>query len=160
MADPERERALLRDRLLGWGLAADPIYPGLDVGRDLVLTGGPNGTDFGRVRGIDCLSQDLKVAYTTMLGGDVFNTDFGFDGLRAFVEETNAALLRERIRVSVIQVLRKDPRVRRILDVRLEREYVDRETQDVVSRLNAKVGFETVTGDQAVADLGTGVLNG
>ena len=160
MADPDRERELLRARLLGWGLAAEQILPGLDVGRDLALATGPNGTDFRRVGGIDCLAQDLKVAYTTMLGGDVFNTDFGFDGLRAFVEETNATLLRERVRVSVIQVLRKDPRVRRILDVQLDREYVDPESLDVVSRLNARVGFETVTGDQAVADLGTGAPNG
>lgn len=160
MADPERERALLRDRLLGWGLAAEPIYPGLDVTRDLTLVNGPDGTDFARVRAIDCLAQDLKVAYTTMLGGDLFNTEFGFDGLRALAEETNQTLLRERVRVSVIQVLRKDPRVRRILDVKLDREYQDPETQDVVSRLDARVAFETISGDQAVADLASTVPNG
>lgn len=160
MADAELERELLRARFLGWGLAAEPIHPGLDVGRDLNLATGPSGTDFARVRGIDCLAQDLKVAFTTMLGGDVFNTSFGFDGLRAFVEETNNVLLRERVRVSLIQVLRKDPRVRRIIDVRLDREYVDRTSGNVTPRLNARVGFETVTGDQAVADLGSGVSNG
>ena len=41
------------------------------------------------------------MAFTTALGADVFNTEFGFDGLRAFVEETNRNLLRERVRVSV-----------------------------------------------------------
>ena len=160
MADPNREREALRTRLLGWGLAAPPILPGIDVGRDLTLVSGPGGTDFERVEGIDSLSQDLTIAYTTMLGGDVFNTAFGFDGLRAFAEETNRALMRERVRVSVIDVLRKDPRVRRVLDVRLDREYQDPDTKDIVSRLHAQVGFETVSGDQAVADLGSLQPNG
>ena len=160
MADREREREALRTRLLGWGFAAPPTMPGVDVGRDLTLVAGPKGRDFARVEGIDCLAQDLTVAYTTMRGNDVFNTAFGFDGLRAFVEETNRALLRERVRVSVIDVLRRDPRIRRILDVRLDSEYKDPDTGDVVARLHTQVGFETVSGEQATADLGRLLPNG
>ena len=156
MAD--REREALRKRLLGWGFAAPPTMPGVDVGRDLTLVAGAHGRDLARVEGIDCLSQDLMVAYTTMRGNDVFNTAFGFDGLRAFVEETNRALFRERVRVSVIDVLRRDPRVRRIFDVRLDAEYRNPDAND--ARLNARVGFETVSGEQATADLGRVAANG
>jgi hypothetical protein len=107
MADRERERTLLRNSLLGWGLAAQPTQPNVDIGRDIELVDGPNGRDLARVIGMDSLVQDLSVAFTTVLGADVFNTAFGFDGLRALVEETNPILVRERVRISAIQVLRK-----------------------------------------------------
>ena len=50
----------------------------------------------------------------------MFDTGFGFDGLNALVEETNPVIARERVRVAVIQVLRRDPRVRRIVDLQLD----------------------------------------
>src|SRR5687768_4441507 len=117
MPDQDHERQLLRDRVLGWAPACDPIDQPAgaaggplgvltgrgDLGRDLRLAAGPNGRDLARVRGLDNLAQSLAIALTTLLGSDLFNTEFGFDGLNALVEETSPLLTRERVRVAVIQ---------------------------------------------------------
>src|SRR5579871_3817634 len=120
MIDQELEKQILRRRLLGWGLLCEEVMPGMDIGRDLRLVAGPNGADFARLDSLDNLGQDLEVALTTGLGTDIFNTQFGFDGLNALVEETIPIMVRERVRIAVIQVLRKDPRVRNIVDVKIE----------------------------------------
>ena len=109
-----------RRRALGWGLECALITPGADIGRDLVLRPNAAGrNEFGVVEGTDNLAQGLQIAFTTALGSDVFNVEFGFDGLRALVEETDPRLTRERGRVSAAQVLRRDQRVRRIVDLQL-----------------------------------------
>lgn len=158
MADREQERELLRQRLLGTGLACALIAPGLDLGRDLELVAGPNGRDLARVTGMDNLGQSLAIALTTRLGSDIFNTGFGFDGLNALAEETDPIIARERVRIAVIQVLRKDPRVRRIVDIKLE----DGRLEPIRAgsrELNVRVVFETVAGNQATVDLGRVVPN-
>src|SRR5438067_10741467 len=160
MSDPDPDRALRRDRLLGWGLAAPPILPGLDVGRDVALASGANGRDLARVTGLDNLVQDLGVAFTTALGADVFNTDFGFDGLRALVEETNPILVRERVRIAAIQLLRKEPRVRRVVEVELGNGPLERARSGADRVLDVRVAFETVSGEQAIAQLGRLAANG
>lgn len=153
MIDQERERELLRERALGWGITCEEVMPGIDLGRDINLVEGPNGLDFARVSGIDNLAQSLKIALTTCLGSDIFNIDFGFDGLNALAEESNAVLVRERVRVSIIQLLRKDPRVRSIVDVKLGNERLDASvTRDRI--LDVRVVFEVVSGDQITVDLG------
>lgn len=156
----------LRRRILGWGLACDPIYPGLDLGRDLEMTVGENGRDFARVEAIDNLSQSLEIALTTLLGSDIFNTQFGFDGLNALVEETNPVLMRERVRISIIQVLRQDPRIRRIVDLKLLDARLDlpettansnlsfEERLERWRTLDVRVVFETISGDEASINLG------
>jgi len=157
--DQERERELLRQRALGWGLACEEVMPGVDLGRDISLVEGPNGLDFARVSGMDNLAQSLKIALTTCLGSDIFNTDFGFDGLNALVEETNPVMVRERVRISVIQLLRKDPRVRSIVDVKLG----DDRLEPSVTRdrmLDVRVVFEVVSGDQLTVNLGRVITNG
>jgi phage baseplate assembly protein W len=173
MADGTADRELLRTRLLGWSPECDAIEPGVDLGRDLTLVDGPNGRDLGRVTGMDALAQALTVALTTALGSDLFNTQFGFDGLNALVEETNPILAQERIRISVIQVVRADPRVRRIVDVQLvdgrlsAPTAADRGPDDAdqavrmraARELEVRVGFETISGDQATVDLGRLSLN-
>lgn len=77
-------------------------------------------------------------------------------------------LMRERVRVAVIQVLRRDPRVRRIVDVQLADGRLeeggaapalaadaDQDERRRRSReLSVRVAFETVSGDQAAVDLG------
>ena len=147
--DRERERELLRKRLLGRGLRFAPTAPGVHLGRDLVLDGG----ELAEVDGIDNLAQVLTVALTTRLGGDVFNTEFGFDGLDAMVEETTPVMVQERIRVAVISVLERDPRVGRIVDVRLDDGRLS--NPGAGNRvLDVKVVFETVSGDTATVDLG------
>lgn len=158
MIDIEREQQLLRRRLLGWGLICKPILPGIDLGRDLRLVAGLKGLDFARVEGIENLHQDLSIALTTLLGSDIFNIEFGFDGLNALAEETNPIMLRERVRIAVIQLLRKDPRIRRIVDVKLE----DGQLEIPVPgsrELNVHVVFETVSGEQARVAIGKVIPN-
>lgn len=158
MADPELEAAYRRRRALGWSLNAALLSPGTDHARDIALAPGPSGLDLAPVVGPENLAQALGIALTTLLGSDVFNVQFGFDGLNALAEETNPVLARERIRVAVIQVLRQDPRVRRVLDVTLgpggpgePAGVIDRR------RLTVEVRFETVSGDEIQVKLGKGV---
>ncbi len=158
MANSDRDKQLLQQRLLGWGLVCDPTLPGGDLGRDLRLEVGPNGRDFARVSAMDNLGQNLTIALTTRLGDDIFNSKFGFDGLNAIAEGTETILVRERIRISIIQVLRRDPRIRRILDVKLNDGRL--ESAPAGSReLDVSVAFETVTGDQNTISLGKAGLN-
>ena len=111
--DADAQRNVIRRRLLGRGLA---LTTAGDLGRDLVLRA--DGADLAMVDGIDHFANVLTTAVLTPLGGDVFNNDFGFDGLNALAEETTSALQRERVRVSIVALLRKDRRVSRIVDER------------------------------------------
>lgn len=143
-----------RERALGWSLAFEPIAPGIDLGRDLRLVAGVNGLDLARVSSLDNLSQSLSVALTTLLGDDVFNRAFGFDGLNALVEETDPVLARERVRIAVIRVLRQDNRIRRIVDVNLSGDGRLAPPPAGSRVLDVRVVFETVTGEQAAVNLG------
>jgi phage baseplate assembly protein W len=153
---------LLRKQVLGWTLACAEIIPGLDLGRDLQLSAGPAGLDLARVEGIDALSQTLAIALTTRLGEDVFNTAFGFDGLNALVEETQPVMVRERVRIGVIKVLRKEPRIRRIVDVNLtgDGRLQPPPAGDPRRTLEVRVVFETSSGEQAAVVLGKVTPNG
>ncbi len=159
--DAERERAILRRRLLGFGLLCAPTQGALDLGRDLVLAPSGDGMtrDFALTEGMENLGQALTVALTTPLTGDVFNVDFGFDGLNAIAEETVPIMVQERIRIAVITLLQKDPRVRRIVDVQLQDGRLTSPGSNI-RELEVKVVFETVTGDTATLDLGKVVPNG
>jgi hypothetical protein len=156
-------QTLVRNKLLGWGAACLPVYPGMDIGQDLAFEGG----DLATVTGVENLAQDLTVALTTALGADPFNVFFGFDGVNALAEEPNAMLARERIRVSVIKLLNNDPRVRRILDVQLLDGRLGPLSADMVPGtdvsstrvLNVRVAFETISGEQSALDLGGMKLN-
>jgi hypothetical protein len=107
---------------------------------------------------MDNLTQDLSIALTTLLGSDVFNTRLGFDGLNALVDETDPVLARERVRIGVIQVLRNDARVRRIVDVKLAGGQL--ELPSAGSRqLDITVTFETVAAEQATLALGKVIPN-
>jgi hypothetical protein len=147
-------------RALGRGLSCEEIQPGLDVGRDLVLTAGPV-VDLAMVEGIDNLDQCLAIALTTALGSDVFNTGFGFNGVNALVEETNGALVREKVRVAVINVLSGDSRVRSITDLNVDPtpsagagDLTLAEQIDAWRSLNVAVAFEAITGQQGVVTVG------
>jgi phage baseplate assembly protein W len=156
----ETERKLIRRRLLGIGLACQPIAGGVDIGRDIVLvaSGTPAVRDLALVEGMDNLGQSLAIALTTPLTGDVFNVDFGFDGLRAMAEETTPIMVQERVRVGVITLLKKDPRVRRIVDVRLQDgRLVDPGAN--TRQLDVRVVFETITADTTTLDLGKVLAN-
>ncbi len=152
MADAGSRAALARRRLLGRGLLCDDrsVDP-TDLGRDLVLR--PDGKDLAFVDGADNLGQALTLAFTTRLGADVFNVDFGFDGLNALTQDIPPLIAQERIRVAVIALLTKDPRVRRIVDVSFaDGRLLPPGTPDRVLRVT--VVFETVTGDTTTVDLG------
>jgi hypothetical protein len=104
---------------LGKTIETPLISPGIDISRDIRLVVGPNGTDLSWAKEVDCLTQDLSIALTTAKTSDPFNVDFGFDGVNALVEETEAVLVRERVRIGIISLLQRDQRVRNVLDVQL-----------------------------------------
>jgi phage baseplate assembly protein W len=149
-----KDQSLLRERVLGWGLACEPILPGVDLGRDIRLEAAPGGVDFALVHQMDNLGQGLAVALTTRLGDDVFNVRFGYDGLNALADETNPVIQRERIRIGVIQVLRKDPRVQRIIDVTVTNGTGGSRVAEV------RATFDTATGENANLLLGKVSSNG
>lgn len=99
------------DRALGWSLALEPLDP---------LDGAAGGLDveWRRVSGVDALMQALTLAFATLRGSDLFNVRFGFAGVAALAEESDPVLRRERVRVAVIDTLRAEPRVARVLSVR------------------------------------------
>lgn len=160
MMDLELERDVLRKKALGRAPLCEEIFPGVDLARDLVLTDRGNGFDLAYVEGVDALGQALAMALTTRLGDDVFNIRFGFDGLNAMADERNPILVRERIRVAIIQVLRKEPRVRRIVDVNLSDDGRLEPPQAGNRELHVRVIFETITGDQTSLILGKLTPNG
>lgn len=103
-----------------WNLAVAPPAAGAaaadPLAADLVLRDG----DLAVVDGTDGVLQSVRLALTTAPGTDPLDLGFGFDGLRVIAEERSPELARERLRVAVLTVLRRDPRVRRVLDVRVE----------------------------------------
>ena len=169
MIDARQSPAEIQRQLLGWGAAAHELTPGEDIGRDLALVAGEGGIDLDVVSGIENLDQCLEIGLTTARGGDVFNVEFGFDGINALVEEQHPMLVRERVRVAVIQLLQRDPRVRRIIDLKLLDGRMDRPETPAGAgdadgaiesrlerwrRVEVVVAFETISGDQAVISLG------
>jgi phage baseplate assembly protein W len=179
MMNLELEQENLRKRLLKSSIKTKLIFEGKDIQRDIVLKQGETGLDFDMVTGFDNLTQSLSIALTTRLGADIFNIQFGFDGLNALVEETNPILQKERIRIAVIRVLEKDSRVKRILDVRLSGDkpmilptpIIDSlqfETQDereseylrLSRQLAVYVWFETIAGDQTSISVSRIMNNG
>ena len=140
--DLEAQRELIRRRLLGRGLRLVRVG---ELGRDLALD--PRGRDLAMADGVDNLAQALAVAVLTPRGGDVFNTDFGFDGLNALAEETAPLMQRERVRVAMVQLLRRDARVGRVIDVKLIDGRLEQPTTGAARQLDVRVVFETVTGD-------------
>jgi phage baseplate assembly protein W len=147
--------------LLGRGLRCDTV---VDLGRDLRLRRTNAGLlDLDFVEGVDNLAQGLAIAVTTPLGGDVFNVDFGFDGLNALADEQLPVLQRERIRVAIVTLLRKDPRVARIVDVKLLDSRLEAPAASASRELEVRVVFETLTSDRLALIAGTagaGLTNG
>lgn len=167
--DIEYEKSLLRDRILGRAAATQAIDPGVSLAKDLVFERTENGRDLAMVKGIDTLNQALEIALTTRLSDDLFNTGFGFDGLNALAEETNPVLSRERIRIAIIKLLQAEPRVRKIIDVKMPDGQLERqdsnnlganssESASVLEQhkrlLHVSVAFETVSGDTTTFSLG------
>jgi phage baseplate assembly protein W len=117
----EKDAALALRRALGRGIRLEPVAPGLDVSLDLAFVTRNSRRDLDLVEAADCLAQDLRVALTTALGSDPFDRDFGFDGIAALAQETDPILLQERLRIAVVRVLAREPRITAIRAVELER---------------------------------------
>jgi hypothetical protein len=140
--DLDAQKDLLRRRLLGRGLALVRVGA---LGRDLTLTA--DGADLALVDGVANLAQSLSVAVLTPLGGDPFDVEFGFDGLNALADETIPLLQRERVRVGLVTLLRKDARVGSIVDVKLIDGRLEQPTTGAARQLDVRVVFEAITGD-------------
>lgn len=97
-------------KLLGWGVKTAPTALGVEQAQDVVFENG----DLAVVSGLDAIGQDLKAAFTTALGADPLNVNFGFDGFSVIANETDKFLLKEKLRISVINLLRHDPRISKI----------------------------------------------
>jgi hypothetical protein len=132
--------------------------PGIDLARDISFSAGANGRVLDLVRGPGNVSQALSVALTTLRGSNVFDAEFGFDGLNALTRNIEPVLVREQVRVGVITLLDRDPRVRRIVDVNLDDGRLGTATADAGLRasrtLQVQVQFETITDDRLTVDLG------
>ncbi|MEH0929056.1 hypothetical protein [Micromonospora sp. CPCC 205558] len=160
----ERERQAAQRRYLGWGLAFEPTMPGVDLARDVVFDDGPNGRVLALVAGTDNVAQSLAVALTTLRGSNVFDATFGFDGLNALAEQIEPNLIREQVRIGIITLLDRDPRVRKIVDVNLDDGRLGAgatgtdDTAQAALRssrtLQVQVQFETITDDRLSVHLG------
>ncbi|KLL09615.1 MULTISPECIES: hypothetical protein [Protofrankia] len=113
--DSAHGQAVLGRAVLGRGLALVPV-PGGQPAVDLAWgAGGPR-----LVEGPDNLAQDLAVALLTPVGSDLFDTGFGFDGLRVLALALGPLLRDELLRVAVVRTLLADARVVDVVDVTLE----------------------------------------
>jgi hypothetical protein len=121
MTEPALEptAATLARRWFGHGPALRPADAD-GIGVDVTFTESETGRRLAWVEGGDSLGQDLAVAILTATGSDPFNVRFGFDGLRVLTQDVPPALLPELLRLSVLQTVSGDARVREVLDVRME----------------------------------------
>ncbi|WP_207537835.1 hypothetical protein [Sabulicella rubraurantiaca] len=137
---------------LGRALRLVPVHPsvGAAAGLDVDLSAG------SEVRGAEAVAQALTLAMVTLRGSDLFDLRFGFAGLAALAGEADPLLRRERLRLAVIDVLRAEPRIRRIVSVRLGGAEDGPPHRDPGSRvLEVLAEFETVAGTRQAA-----ILNG
>jgi phage baseplate assembly protein W len=138
----------LANRYFGKGMRLTHVAPD-SLGVDVVWEQGPSGRRLAVVVGGDNLGQDLRVALLTVTGSDVFNVPFGFDGMRVLTEGTEPALVAEMLRLSVLKTVALDPRIRRVLDVRMK------ETEPGSRRWEVEAELQTVLGEVLTLVLGT-----
>ncbi|MFT8245001.1 hypothetical protein [Roseomonas sp. BN140053] len=138
-----------REAPLGRAIRLVPVEPSLGAagGLDIDLSAG------SAVSGHDALGQALGLALVTLRGSDLFAAGFGFAGLAALAEESDPVLRRERLRLAVVEVLRAEPRIRRILSVRLSGEPGGPEREPGSRSLAILADFETVASTRQVARL-------
>lgn len=108
MSDTVDDREMRQ--LLGWGPATESVAGDVEMAQDILWADG----DLVLTAGLEALRQDLAAALVTGLGSDPLNPTFGFDGFEAIAEEPDRFLLRERLRVAVVNLLKRDPRIDRV----------------------------------------------
>ena len=69
------------------------------------------------VSGTDNLLQSLELRVLTPFGSDIFNTTYGLDVTQAFTQSGSIRMVKELLKLSLVQTLGTDPRVQDILDV-------------------------------------------
>lgn len=138
----------LANRFFGRGLRLTTVAPD-SLGVDVTWEQGPDGRRLAMVAGGDNLGQDLRVALLTVTGSDAFNVAFGFDGLRVLTEGIEPHLVPEMLRLSVLKTVALDPRIRRVLDVRMQ------ETEPGSRHWEVEVELQTVLGEVLTLVLGT-----
>lgn len=151
MPDPADLRDDLAVRYFGRGLRLTQVAPD-SLGVDIAWEDGPSGRRLAMVAGGDNLGQDLRVALLTVTGSDPFNVAFGFDGLRVLSEGLAPPMVEEMLRLAVLKTVALDPRIRRVLDVRMA------ETEPGSRRWKVEVELQTVLGE--VLNLVLGTVNG
>lgn len=104
-------------RLAGWGPRTVSTAGDVASAQDILFVDG----DLALGEGLDALTQDLGAALCTALGADPLDLGFGFAGFEAIAQETDRVMLRERLRVAVVNVLRRDRRIERVEQVLIGR---------------------------------------
>jgi hypothetical protein len=107
-------------RLIGWGPVTESIAGKVEQTQDIVWRNGDLVIDGG----LPTLEQDLAAAFVTGLGRDPLNPGFGFDGFDVISREPDRFILRERLRVAVVNLLKRDPRVDRVDQVLIGRDEI------------------------------------
>jgi hypothetical protein len=152
-----QSQADIERSVLGRDLATAYIAPKADLGRDLTLL--PDGTDVATVTGMDTLTQGLTLALTTRLGDNLFDVGYGFDGINSLADETDPILQRERVRIAIINTIKRDPRIRQINDVQLEGDVLrtgsaqSTSQQRALRALDVTVSFVTLATTQGALSL-------
>lgn len=99
---------MANDGLLGTSLAL--------VDGDLVL----EGDGFRTVSGLPNLVQALELRVLTPLGSDIFNVTYGLDVTEAFTQPHGRRSVQDFLKVSLVQTISTDARVRDIREVVFE----------------------------------------
>ena len=118
--ETETTKTHLANRVFGKGLMLEELAPGSDIGFDLVMADSGNGKDLVLQSGANNLGQDIHVALLTATGTDIFNVQFGFDGLKSLTENIEPYMVEEFIRLSVVKTLAYDTRIKEVTEVVLE----------------------------------------
>jgi phage baseplate assembly protein W len=134
------------ERLLGRAPRLTPIEPALGAAAGLDIDLSPGAF----VRGEAALGQALTLAFVTLKGSDLFATEFGFSGLETIAAEHDPTLRRERLRLAVIDVLRREPRIRRIVSVKPPGESPAGSGASIDRRGLIEAEFETIAGARQV----------
>jgi hypothetical protein len=83
---------------------------------DLVLTGSPALAPVV-ISGVPGALQSLVLKVLTPFGTDPFNVTYGFDVRPVFVEPNDPRAVRQLVRMSLVQSLGTDPRVRDVREI-------------------------------------------
>jgi len=123
-------------------------------GRSLLLDDGDLTMTDGRLREVESvanLSQALTLRVLTPAGSDPFNTGYGLDLTRAFVQPNSVSVVQQLIQLNLVRTLGADPRVREIRQVRFDDADRNRRVWTVT------VVLDTVAGDPLTLLVDVGV---